>query len=574
MEHYQKAIDRAKARLAPTASLSVSTDLADTIILDSGASGHFLKHRAYFHHLTDSLSSVFGANGAAIPILGFGPATIHTMAGPVQLSLAYYLPQLSNSLISLTHYICLGFVVFQATGIDCFECKRGAEVIFTGSTQENVLLINTNPLQVLSIKLPDPIDIHWALGHPSLPYLKNAFPNIRVAELACEDCNRAKMHKQSFGGNFPTFKNPLDCIHMDLCGPITPVSRGGNLYFLKIINGFTKYQFIYPMRCKSATFNLFTSFLCQAETFTGRKLKPVVSDNGGKFCNKRFASLFDERGIQHLTLAPYTPKQNPLGERGNWSSIEKACALLSTSGLPLQWWGEAVQLSIFLENRSPDSSIGFALPYEKWHGHLPDLSCLVPFGCRAVVLQEKKKRGSKLAPSGVEAIFINYNGHHHSYKLWVPKTNKLVISHHVRFFPQTFPRKIASDPLPAPPVLFDFMALDNTLPEPVTPVTPRSPTPPLDLVGSQPACPIPSPSIPDNSLTPPPSDKKGYAYVPHFDKAPQDISSAVDESNIIKGPRRRHRALVIVREPSSLKDPTLHLLLSIPLGYLVTMGFF
>jgi hypothetical protein len=93
------------------------------------------------------------------------------------------------------------------------------------------------------------------------------------------------MHKQPLSGTFPTFENPLDCVHMDLCGPITRALRGGNLYFLKIINGFTKYLFIYPMCCKSATFDLFKSFLQKAENFTGRTLKQVVSDNGHEFCN-------------------------------------------------------------------------------------------------------------------------------------------------------------------------------------------------------------------------------------------------------------------------------------------------
>ncbi|PLW13868.1 hypothetical protein PCASD_19703 [Puccinia coronata f. sp. avenae] len=448
MEHYQKAIDRVKSRSNPTASLGVSTDLSDTIILDSGASGHFLKHKAYFHTLSATSSSVFGANGAAIPILGFGPATIHTMAGPVQLSLAYYLPQLSNSLISLTHYVCLGFAVFLAADNTRFECRWGAEVIFTGTTQENVLLIDTNPLHALSIKLPEPIDIHRALGHPSLPYLSKAFPNLRVSELACEDCNRAKMHKQPFSGVFPTFENPLDCVHMDLCGPITPALRGGEI-----------------------SISLRLSMALQ------------ISNNGGKFCNKPFASLFDERGIQHLTSAPYTLEQNPLAERGNRTTVKKACALLSTSGLPLQWWGEAVQLSVYLENCSPDSSIGFALPYKKWHGWSTDLSHLVPFGCRAVVLQEKKKRGSKLAPSGVEAIFINYDVCHHTYKLWVPKTNELVVSHHIRFFPQTFPWKTVSNPLPSPPILFDFQELDDAHPTPAQSFTPRLTTPDPDQDG-------------------------------------------------------------------------------------------
>ncbi|KNZ49401.1 uncharacterized protein VP01_5035g1, partial [Puccinia sorghi] len=61
-------------------------------------------------------------------------------------------------------------------------------------------------------------------------------------------CDRAKMHRQPFKGSFTTFSSPLDCIHMNLCGPITPASKGGNLYFLKIIDGFAKFQFIYPMQ--------------------------------------------------------------------------------------------------------------------------------------------------------------------------------------------------------------------------------------------------------------------------------------------------------------------------------------
>jgi hypothetical protein len=106
VEHYQQAMEHAKAKFNPTANLSVKTNFQDLIIVDSGASGHFLKHKAYFISLSTTTSSVFGANGAAIPILGFGPVVIQTAAGPLHLiSMAYYSPQLSNSLISLTHYL-------------------------------------------------------------------------------------------------------------------------------------------------------------------------------------------------------------------------------------------------------------------------------------------------------------------------------------------------------------------------------------------------------------------------------------------------------------------------------------
>jgi hypothetical protein len=171
-----------------------------------------------------------------------------------------------------------------------------------------------------------------------------------------------------------------------------------------------------------------------------------------------------------------------------------------------------------------------------------------------VALQAKRKCPSKLAPSGVEAIFINYDGHHHTYKLWVPSTNNMVISHHVQFFPQTFPMKQPHDPLP-PPVLFDFDALDRLLPASASDPAARPVTPTPVQQDDRTQLPVPEPTLASTPPPPSPVEKKGYTYVPHYDNAPKDISLSVDEENIIEGPWTRHRALVIVGEPSSAKDP-------------------
>ncbi|KNZ54418.1 uncharacterized protein VP01_2954g5 [Puccinia sorghi] len=236
---HRNAIERVTARSQPRASLTVNAVSHNSIILDSGASGNFLKDKAYFHSISSTSSSVFGADGGAIKILGFGPATLPTALGPLHLTLAYYAPDISNSLVSLTHFLRRGYSVIPIENGERYECRKGASVIFNGPTNENLLLIDMNPLQAYSTKLQQPLDIHRAMGHPSLAYLKRAYPDLKVTELPCEDCDRAKMHRQPFGGTFRTFSAPMDCIHMDLCGPITPALRGGNLYFLKIIDGFT-----------------------------------------------------------------------------------------------------------------------------------------------------------------------------------------------------------------------------------------------------------------------------------------------------------------------------------------------
>jgi transposase InsO family protein len=585
--YFQAAMDRANARVAKKAMLSVNSGVADSIILDSGATGHYLKHRSYFTTFQTYSSTVYAANGSAIPILGEGSATINTPTGQIKIAQAYFVPDLSNSLLPLTHYLQRGYTLSPSDSGTQFCFKKDSHILCTGTTSESVLTIDTITPRAFAT-LADPIILHNSLGHPSLPYLKAAYPELSIKDLQCNNCDLAKMHQQPFPGHFPKVDGLLDCVHMDLCGPITPATRGGNRYFLKIVDGHSKFRFIFPMPSKSDTYDHFLTFLNRAETFTGRQLKSVVSDNGGEFVNKRFADLYQKRGITHHTSAPYTPQQNPFAERGNRTTVEKARALLLTSGLDLHWWGEAVTTSVFLENCSPDSSISMKSPFELWTGKPPDLSRLRPFGCRAVLLEERKFRNSKFSPSGVEAILIGFDETHLSYKLWVPASNKIKLSHHVKFHPSEFPMLIS--PPPRSPIkdwcsdLFELagpLESSSTTDEPAgEDTTPHedqaisdSPTgskrPDSSFLQSQADNITPERQEEDPLAIPNlpmvPSATKGYAYVPYYDVASKDISSNIDPSNIVEGSRRHracavehprlHKALVIVGEPASLKDP-------------------
>jgi hypothetical protein len=553
--HFQAALDRANTRMSKKAMLSAQLGVSDCIILDSGATGHYLKHRSCFTSLKPCLSTVFGANGASIPIVGEGSAVIPAASGPIQIDKAYFVPDLSNSLLSLTSYVRQGYKVEAKENIDRFSLRKQGHVLCSGSTIERVLIVDLLVPRAFKLKT-NPIVLHNALGHPSLPYLKAAYPDLHVTSM----------------------EHILDCIHMDLCGPITPASWGGNRYFLKIIDGHSKYRFIYPMPRKSDTFSHFMTFLNHAENHMSRTLKSVVSDNGGEFVNQQFAALFKSRGIIHHTSAPHTPQQNPFEERGNHTTVEKARALLLTAGMSLSWWGEAIMTSVYLENRSPDSSIGMKSPYELWYGKPPNLNHLQPFGCRAVCLEEKKWRKSKFSPSGVKTILIGFDDGHCSYKLWVPASKRIKISHHVCFFPMTFPHH-ESPTAPSPHStlinwvedLFanDPAATSEEIPQSTPPPT-RQPTPAStpEVFHKIPDETSADETVEDTALPPLPIDPrpvKGYAYVPHYDVAPNDINSNIDPTNIIERGRQHranavtlppiHQAFVIVGEPASMKDP-------------------
>jgi hypothetical protein len=277
LAYHQAKIDKLNALASKKALLSVNLGVADTIVLDSGTTGHYLKRRKYFITYRPIDSSVFGANGATIPILGTGTAVIHALTGPIFIQEAFYVPDLLNSLLSLCLIVRMGYTISPSRNGNGFQCRRGDHTLCVSSTSKLVLVIELNNLKALAVKsnCQNALDLHRSLGHPSLPYLKRAFP-----DFSCAACDTSKMHRQPYSGSFPSATKTLECIHMDLCGPITPTSCGGNLYFLKIINGFSKYRFIFPMKKKSDTFSLFSEFLSHAKTFTGNKLISVVSDNG------------------------------------------------------------------------------------------------------------------------------------------------------------------------------------------------------------------------------------------------------------------------------------------------------
>lgn len=166
----------------------------------------------------------------------------------------------------------------------------------------------------------------------------------------------------------------------------------------------------------------------------------------------------------------------------------------------------------------PDTLIDFKTPYKKWHGHKPDLTRLIPFGCCAVVHQDFSHTGSKVAPSGVEAIFINFDGTNHSYKLWVPTTDRMVITHHV-FFSDMFPLKSGFPPpmLNTPQV--NLPVLEEMLIDLGFLLSQGQPDPPIEADSPKPDNLSPAPdSQPAPEATGIPSTSKGYTYVPYFDQ--------------------------------------------------------
>ena len=143
--------------------------------------------------------------------------------------------------------------------------------------------------------------------------------------------------------NIMTTKRPLEILHMDLFGPNSYKSLGGNSFGLVIVDDFSIFMWVFFLDDKSQVQKIFKNFARKAQNQFEVKIKKVQSDNGMEFKNANVDTFLDEEGISHEFSATYTPQQNGVVERKNRTLIEMARTMLDEYKTPKHFWAEVVE---------------------------------------------------------------------------------------------------------------------------------------------------------------------------------------------------------------------------------------
>ncbi|KAJ9544464.1 hypothetical protein OSB04_024171 [Centaurea solstitialis] len=187
----------------------------------------------------------------------------------------------------------------------------------------------------------------------------------------CSACEMGKLKGSSHKTRSdPSFDKPLQMLHVDLCGPIAKQSRGGKKYIL---------------------------------------IRVIRSDNGIEFKNAVIKDYLASVGITHNFSAPRTPQQNGVVERKNITLVEAARTILNAFGLSHSFWAEAVSTACYTQNRSL-----VVKRYEKTPHQLLE-------------------HVGKFDPKGDDAIFVGYAWDCVAYRVYIPRTQIIVVSTNVRF---------------------------------------------------------------------------------------------------------------------------------------------
>ena len=208
----------------------------------------------------------------------------------------------------------------------------------------------------------------------------------------CEPCAIGKATRKPFNSNRPPTTRALERVHSDVAGPMEMTGLGGHLYYVTFIDDFTHLTVTYLMANKGEVFNRFREYHQMATANFNTKLACLRSDGGGEYTSIQMREYLKQYGIRHEINAPYNPEQNGVAERANRTLKDAATAMLVDSGLPKQFWCEAVMAATYLRNRSPCVALGKTTPYAKWFGSKPNISNLRIFGCLAYAHTPKQKR--------------------------------------------------------------------------------------------------------------------------------------------------------------------------------------
>ncbi|KAG7550979.1 GAG-pre-integrase domain [Arabidopsis thaliana x Arabidopsis arenosa] len=420
--------------------------------LDSGCSNHMSGDISLFSTMDSNFKhSVKLGNNKRMEVIGKGNVKLMLNNVGYTISEVYYVPELKNNLLSLGQLQekRLAILIQQGT-CKIYHEEKGLLAESKMSMNRMFLLIDQTRdedraqcqqqcLQTTSDDLPKLWHERYGhLSHRGIKTLQSknmvrGLPVFDAQTYTCSDCLVGKQPRNPIPKKSTwRAKEILELVHSDICGPINPVSTSGKRYILCFIDDCSRKAWVYFLKEKSEAFSHFKLFKSKVETETGKKIKCLRTDRGGEYTSHEFENYCKEQGIRrHLTTA-YTPQQNGIAERKNRTVMNMVRSMISARKVPKFLWHEAVNWTFYVLNRCPTVAVKEITPQEAWNGIKPSVEHFRVWGSLAHVHIPVEKRG-KLDDKSTTCIFLGFSEESKGYRLYNPKTSKIMTSKDVVF---------------------------------------------------------------------------------------------------------------------------------------------
>ena len=433
-----------------------TADSINAVLVDTGATTHIITDKSKFVKFEDSFNPethfIELANGKRSNNLaqGRGTARIELVdtRGVVQEALledALYVPSFRQDIFSVDRATARGASVeFRGdSGVLKTSCGTMFNVVKRGKLYFLNSVVHTK-YSSRSVK-----EWHEAMGHCNVKDLKKTQECVNgmcikgVEKLECKICIQGKMCNEKCTLPDERATKPLDFVHADLAGPITPTGKDGFKYVLGFTDDCSGVVYTYMLKCKSDTLKGTEKFL--ADVAPHGEVKRLRTDGGGEFMSKQYKELMVKNKIKHETSASHSPHQNGTAERQWRSLFDMSRCMLLDKGLPKYMWPYAVSYAAYTRNRCYVERLG-KTPFEVFVGKKPNVSQMQCFGQECLSLVQGAK---KLDARANEGTFVGYDKYSPAYLVFDPDTQVVRKVRCVKFLTKSV-QKTDEDVVPVP----------------------------------------------------------------------------------------------------------------------------
>ncbi|CAI7845770.1 unnamed protein product [Closterium sp. NIES-54] len=173
---------------------------------------------------------------------------------------------------------------------------------------------------------------HHRLGHPSLPRLRGMHSRLLVSGLPnslpplppspappCLPCIEGRQRAAPHS-SFPPTTAPLQTLHMGVWGPANVSGQGRECYFLLVVDDYTRYTTVFPLRNKGQVIDVLIPWICTVRLQLREWFRADLhvlrrhSDRGGEFSSDLLRDFCRGEGILQSFTLPDSPQQNGIAD--------------------------------------------------------------------------------------------------------------------------------------------------------------------------------------------------------------------------------------------------------------------
>ncbi|CAI5531361.1 unnamed protein product [Closterium sp. Naga37s-1] len=417
-----------------------------TFTLDSGASRSFFRDSTTLTPLSRPVA-VSLADPSGGPVLAHSSTVLPCPAAPSGLLSGLHLPSLSTNLVSgadlqdvwvdqftpggqrVTHCTCSRTGRHLATftrrpGSSLYTLTTASPPVtasgqVAASGQVFAAASRSSPASAPCSCRPlshETLLWHHRLGHPSLPRLRGMASRTLVSGLprslpplppgpapTCVPCVEGRQRAAPHSSEFPPTEAPLHTLHMDVWGPARVRGQGHERYFLLVVDDYSRYTTVFPLRRK---------------------------DRGGEFSSDLLRAFCRAEGIRQTFTLPASPQQNGIAELRIGMVMDVARTSMIHAAAPHFLWPFAVQYAAHQINLQPRVSLPETTPTLRWTGKVGDASVFRVWGSRAFV---RDSSADKLSSRAVPCVFLGFPPDAPGWQFYHPTSRRVLSSQDVTF---------------------------------------------------------------------------------------------------------------------------------------------